>query len=212
MLSVRCSSWVSRPVASSRTSPNSGRDGPRAELDAGVDAVGEHARHVLRQAAAGDVGERLDVARGERRREDVEVVAVRLEQGVAEWAVEPGRDGVHRDPREHRAQQGVPVRVRAARCHADQRVADRDVGAGEQLRPVRRRRRACRRCRTHPARRRRASRPSRRRAACTPPPRRPRPCRRRSRRRGRRRACWRRCSRGRTTAGPPARGRRRRSG
>ena len=41
---------------------------PRAELDRRVDVVGQHARQVLGQAAAGDVGQRLDAAAGERRR------------------------------------------------------------------------------------------------------------------------------------------------
>ena len=142
-----------------------------------------------------------------------EVVAVRCEQGVAERPVERrlGVD-VHRHPREQLAQQRVAVGVRPRSTRGRRgrrRRRHRRGGAASRARP---RRRACRRCRTRPACRRPASPPSRRRAARTRPPRTPPPSRRPPRRPCRRRGGSRRCSRGRTTAGPPAPARRRCSG
>ena len=63
MFSVRYSSCSSRPVATSRDEAEQRRDRPRAETHDGVARVGEHARQVLRQAATGDVGQRLDRCR-----------------------------------------------------------------------------------------------------------------------------------------------------
>ncbi len=68
MFSVRCSSWASRPVASSATSWNSGGTGHEPRSIVGVDVGGQHPRDVLRQAAAGDVGQRLDARRSPGRR------------------------------------------------------------------------------------------------------------------------------------------------
>ena len=108
---------------------------------------------------------------------------MRLEQRLAERAVEAGGRDVHRQPVEHLAQQRVAVGVRAVGGDADQHVAGVRRRRGAAARAARRRRPACRRCRTRRARRRPASRPSRRRAARSRPPRTPRPSRRRPRRR-----------------------------
>ena len=186
---------------------------PGAELDLGVDAVGQDAWQVLRQPAAGDVGERLDPARVDRRaRARAGTSGAASSSDSPSELLEARRRDVHRHPVEQLAQEREAVGVRSARCDADQHVAGGDVVAGQQLACARRCRPACRRCRTRRARRRPASRPSRRRAARSRRPRTPRPCRRRPRRRGRRRARWRRCSRGRTSVAPTARARRRCSG
>ncbi len=58
---------------------------------------------------------------------------MRFEQCVAERAIHPGRDDVHRCPLEDLAQQRVAVGVRARRCNTDQHVAGGDVGTREQV-------------------------------------------------------------------------------
>ena len=49
------------PVSASQ--PNTGGTGIAAEIDLDADALGQHARDVVREAAAGDVGQRLDAGR-----------------------------------------------------------------------------------------------------------------------------------------------------
>ena len=50
----------------------------------GVAAVGQHARNIFEQAAAGDVGEALDPALLDERKERADVDSGRLEQDFAE--------------------------------------------------------------------------------------------------------------------------------
>ena len=50
------------PVCASQ--PKTGGTGMRAEVELHADAVGQDARDVVGEAAAGDVGERLDAAGG----------------------------------------------------------------------------------------------------------------------------------------------------
>ena len=62
-----------------------GRQREGAKIDLGGKAVGKHARDVLGEAAAGDVGERLDGAGCANRFKDLaDIDAGRREQGVAE--------------------------------------------------------------------------------------------------------------------------------
>ena len=71
--------------------PEQRRARPRVEVDDRIDLAREHSREVLRQAATRDVGERLDGAGGDGRFEDRQIVAVRFEERLAEWTVEPRR-------------------------------------------------------------------------------------------------------------------------
>ena len=55
------------------------------------------------------------------------------QQRVSERSIEAGRHGIHRQPLEDLAQQGVAVGVRAARGDADQRVTDHELAARQHL-------------------------------------------------------------------------------
>ena len=100
-----------------------GRPFPRIPVDPGLHAVGQHAREVAEDAAAGDVGERLDVGVLAQRAHVVEVERVRREHHV----------GVEVVVTDDCANEGVAVRVRTARRKADDRVAGRAARAVDQL-------------------------------------------------------------------------------
>ena len=88
---------------------------PGPEIHFGIHAIGQHPRQVLRESAAGDVGERLHsrpVGIIEQRGDHVEIGAVRFEQGVTERTVEAEGHRVHREPAEQAPQQRVAVGVR----------------------------------------------------------------------------------------------------
>ena len=67
--------------------------GPGVGIDDGVAAVGQHARDILEQSAAGDVRQRADPAFADQRQQALHIDSRRLEQQVAEQLVlvEQGR-------------------------------------------------------------------------------------------------------------------------
>ena len=141
---------VSAPVASSCTSRNSGGTGHEPSWMRAPKPCGQDPRHVLRQAAAGDVGERLDVARGERRRQHGEVERCGS-SSASPSGRSSGRAGRRSGSRRtacaaasSRSCAGRSMRGRRARRRGRRR-------RGAAARRARRHRRACRRCRTRPA-------------------------------------------------------------
>ena len=65
-----------------------GRDGPGAELDFGVEPLGQDARDIVHQAAAGDVGDALDLDFGADFADVGQVECVGAQQFVAERAAQ----------------------------------------------------------------------------------------------------------------------------
>ena len=106
--------------------------GPGAELDFGGQAVRNHARDVLDEAAAGDVGHALDYARLEQGREGLDVDLGGGEQHVAELfaaqLVEFGVHGVAGLLEQGLAHQGEAIGVYAGGGQADEHVAFSDGG------------------------------------------------------------------------------------
>ena len=146
------------------------RQRPGVEVDRGAEALGQDARQVLGEAAAGDVGERVDAARADRGERGADVDARRAPAAPRRGV--PSPNGAGRVPAEagrldDAAHEAVAVGVDAARGEAEQHVARRDAArAGPRRAPSRRPRSPRGRSRrrgTCPA-----SRPSRRRRARSP--------------------------------------------
>ena len=136
MLRVRYSSPGSRPVASSRTSANSGGDGQDASSIRASTPDGSTRGTFSTRPPPVMWARALTLPVGEDRLEHAEVAAVRLEEGVAERAIEPGRGHIEGDPLEQPPEQRVPVGVRPTRRHADEDVTGGHIGAREQRGPL----------------------------------------------------------------------------
>ena len=141
---------------------------PGVPVESAPTPVGQHAREVAEDAAAGDVRERLHVGARAQRAHLVEVEPVRREQQV----------GVEVVLADERADEREAVRVQTGGGEAEDDVAGRAARAVDELGRGRRCRRTCRRSRARPRGRLRAARRSRRRSARSrrrgTPPRRPR--------------------------------------
>ena len=106
------------------------RDGPRGAVDLGRDGLGEHARDVVLEAAAGDVGHagNLDVV-VKKASDRLEEALVYGEKGVADRLVGARKlvlRGHLADVEEHAARKGVAVRLETAGREADDDVSGAD--------------------------------------------------------------------------------------
>ena len=103
--------------------------GPGAELDFGGQAVRNHARDVLDEAAAGDVGHAFDHARLEQGREGLDVDLGGGEQHVAElFAAQLVKFGVHGVA--SLLEQGLAHQREAVGVHAGGRQTDEYIALG----------------------------------------------------------------------------------
>mmetsp|Transcript_30321 Transcript_30321/g.90476 ORF Transcript_30321/g.90476 Transcript_30321/m.90476 type:complete len:759 (+) Transcript_30321:306-2582(+) len=107
-----------------------GGRGPRRRVDRGADTRGEDARQVLGQATAGDVRERLDLARPRGGEATLDVELGRREERVGERRSRS--EGRRRVPREAGPLDDAPhereaVRVHARRAEADEHVSGSDL-------------------------------------------------------------------------------------
>jgi hypothetical protein len=120
------------------------RDGPAAGVESGSTVVRQDARQVLRQAAAGNVGECLDRRHGADRSETAcDINARRCQQDIGQRpAVGKRRRGRQRGttPLDELAHQRETVRVHAARCQAEHDVARRDAAVAARQQAVARHR------------------------------------------------------------------------
>ena len=117
------------PVAASQRNTRQHRHA--REIDAHAESVGQHARNVLGEAAAGDVRERLDAAGlADRREARAHIDARRRQHRFAQ-----GHAGCERAGRipaqpgllHHLAGERIAVRVQAGRREAEHHVARRDA-------------------------------------------------------------------------------------
>jgi hypothetical protein len=173
-LKVRSISASATPPAAASQAKTAGR--ARRRVDRGAEAVGQHARQVLGQAAAGDVGEGVHAAGADRGEQRAHVDAGGFEQRLAEGRVGegggrvPGEAGVGDDA----AHEAEAVGVDPRGGEAEQDVASATPSGRAVPRSIAPTAKPARS--KSPARRGRASRRSRRRRG-------------RSRRRGSRRRC-----------------------
>ena len=102
----------------------------------GVDAVRQYSRQVLGKPAAGDVRHGLHPSAIDGGLQHRQVVAMRLQQRLAQRAVEAGWHGVHRQPIKQLTQERVAVCVGSVRGNAKQHIAGEELAVGQQLRSV----------------------------------------------------------------------------
>ena len=116
----------------------SGGTRPRARIDRRGAAVGQHARQILGDAAAGDVRHPLDESRVEQRPHRAQVRPMRREQRLADASSPSSGTNVVRreaaDVEEHAARQRIAVGVQTGRRQADQHIARHDASGHRSMR------------------------------------------------------------------------------
>ena len=113
-----------------------GRTGQLPSSTCAETVLGQDAREIVRDAAAGDVGHARGVVAGGELLDEAEVAAVGLHQGSAGFFLERVDvllGLVLRDFEEELAGERVAVGVQAGGGEADEDVAGMDFGAGDQL-------------------------------------------------------------------------------
>ena len=102
------------------------RHGPGGLLQHGAHALGQRARDVLDQAAAGDMRQALDLDLLHQREQRLDVDARRLQQHLGQRPAVEIRLQVGLRALDDGADQRIAVGVRAAGCQPQHRVAGRD--------------------------------------------------------------------------------------